>query len=170
MLKNWDETKAIGPDEVSGHILKNRRQQIIDPVYDIIKCSVESGNLPQQWKRADVIPIYMSGSKEQPLNYRLVPLTSIVCTLCERIIKKQWTEFLEKESFETKRQFAFREGRSCVTNLLSFFSRIIDATQERERWADCRSLHLKEAFDKVSYETLLWKMENVGGLKGVMRN
>ncbi len=54
--------KAVGPDEVSGHILKNCRQQIIVPIYDIIKCSVESGKVPKQWKRADV-PICKSGNK-----------------------------------------------------------------------------------------------------------
>ncbi len=90
LLKNLDEKKAVGPDEVSGHIFKNCRQQIIDPVYDIIKCSVESGKVPKQWKRADIIPIHNSVNKEEPLNYRPVSLTSIVCKLCERVIKKQW--------------------------------------------------------------------------------
>ncbi len=118
---------------------------------------MESGKAPQQWKIADVIPIYKSGNKEEPLNYRPVSLTSIVCKLCERIIKKQWIGFLEKENILTKRQFGFKES----TNMLRFYSRVIDTIQEREGWADCIYFDLKKAFDKVPHERLLWKLENV---------
>ena len=64
-------------------------------------------------------------------------LNSIVCKICEKVIKKQWTDYLEREGITTDRQFGFRTGRSCVTNLLSFYSRAIDITQERDEWADC---------------------------------
>ncbi len=77
---------------------------------------MESVRVPQQWKRADVIPIYKSRNKEEPLNYRPVSLTNVVCKLCERVIKRQWIQFLEKENILTKSQFGFREGRSCVIN------------------------------------------------------
>ena len=46
----------------------------------------------------------------------IVSLISIVCKLCEKVIKKQWTEYFEREGV-TDRQFGFRIGRSCVTNL-----------------------------------------------------
>ncbi len=131
---------------------------------------MESEKVPKQWKRAEVVPIYKSGKKEVPLNYRPVSMTSTVCKLCERIIKKQWIDFLEKKNVLTKGQFGFKEGRSFVTNLLSFYSRVTDIIQEREGWADCIYMDLKKAFDKVPHERLLWKLENVGGLKRVMRN
>ena len=41
------------------------------------------------------MPIYKNGNKEEPLHYRPVSLTSIVCRICEKI-KKQWTEYLER--------------------------------------------------------------------------
>ena len=63
-------------------------------------------------------------------------------------------------------QFGFRTGRSCATNLLSFYTRVIDVVQDREGWVDCAYLDLKKAFDKVPHRKLLWKLENVGELKG----
>ena len=43
----------------------------------------------------------------------------------------------------TVRQFGFRTGRSCVTNLLSFYSSVIDITQERNGLIDNIYLELK---------------------------
>ena len=40
-------------------------------------------------KRVDIMPIYNNGNKEEPLNYRPVSLTNIVCKICEEVIKKQ---------------------------------------------------------------------------------
>ena len=83
------------------------------------------------------MPIYKNGNKEEPLHYRPVSLTSRVCKICEKVIKKQWTEYLEREGIIPYRQFRFRTGRSCITNLINFYSRIIDVSQERDGWVDC---------------------------------
>ena len=56
-----DEEKAMGPDEVSDRILKERREELASPIYNIIKCSIENGTVPVEWKRAEVVPIYKSG-------------------------------------------------------------------------------------------------------------
>ena len=94
-IENLDGNKAIGPDGVSGHIIKECREQLIEPMYDIIKCSIETGKVPTEWKMADIIPIHKGGKHDEPLNYRPISLTSILCKLCETIIKEQWTRYFE---------------------------------------------------------------------------
>ena len=141
-MKELDERKAIGPDGVSRYILKEYRQEMGEPIHDIIECSIQTGKVPKEWKRADVMPIYRNGNKEEPLHYRPVSLNSIMCKICEKVIRKQWTHYLEREGIISDRQFRFRTGRSCVTNLSSFYSRVMNITQERDGWA-------KKAFDKV---------------------
>ncbi len=37
----------------------------------------------------------------------------------------------------TEKQYGFRQRRSCVTNLLSFYSRVTNIVQERDVWVDC---------------------------------
>ena len=165
-MEELEDGKAMGPDGVSGSILKACREELVVPIYDIIQYSLASGTVPVEWKRADVVPIYKSGKKEGPLNYRPVSLTSVVCKMCERVFKSQWTEFLERRELISNKQFGFRKGRSCVTNLLSFYSRVVDKVQERDGWVDCIYLDLKKVFDKVSHRRLLWKVEHKGGLTG----
>ena len=104
MMKKLDERKAIRPDGVSGYILKKCRQEMAEPIHNINECSVKTGKVLKEWKRADIIPIQKNGNKEEPLNYRPVSLTIIVYKICEKVIKKQWTEYLEREGTVTNRQ------------------------------------------------------------------
>ena len=69
--------------------------EMAEPIHDIIECSIKTEKVPKEGKRADIMPIYKNGNKEEPLHYRPVLLTSIVCKLCEKVIKKQWTDYLE---------------------------------------------------------------------------
>ena len=82
-IKELGERKTIGPDWVSGYNLEECRQEMTKSIYDIIECFLKSGKVPPKWKRADIMPIYKNGNKEEPLNYRPVSLTSIVCKICK---------------------------------------------------------------------------------------
>ena len=165
-LRDLDCRKATGPDEVSGWVLKECREHLVVPIHHIIASSISTGEVPEEWKRANIVPLFKSGCKEDPLNYRPVSLTSIVCKICEKVIKDRWNKHLEENKLVSERQFGFRKGRSCVTNLLSYYSRVIDAVQERDGWVDSVYLDLRKAFDKVPHRRLLWKLENMGGVTG----
>ena len=106
--------------------MKECRQEMAEPIHYIIECSIKTGKVSQEWKRAEIMPIDKNGNKE-PLNYRTVSLNSIVCKICEKIIKKQWTDYLEREGILSERQFGFRTARSCVINLVSFYIKVIDS-------------------------------------------
>lgn len=147
-------------------MLKECKQQLADKLSNLINVSLSQGKIPMDWKRANIVPIFKGGSKEDPLNYRPVSLTSVVAKLCEKIIKDRWIKHLESNRIVTNRQFGFREGRSCVTNLISFYSRVIDIVQERDGWVECVYLDLKKAFDKVPHKRLIWKLKHVGGVRG----
>ena len=34
-----------------------------EPVHDIILCSIKTGEVRQEWKRADIMPIYKNGKE-----------------------------------------------------------------------------------------------------------
>jgi len=64
------------------------------------------------------------GNKGAPENYRPVSLTSQCCKLLEAIIRDNMIEYLEKSKIVTDSQHGFRTGRSCLSNLLSFFDQV----------------------------------------------
>ena len=168
LLEKLDVRKAMGPDGVSAWTLRECREQLVEPIWYVINSSLKEGRVPKQWKRANIVPIYKGGKKTEPQNYRPVSLTSVVGKICEIVIKEKWVEYLEKNKIINDCQFGFRQERSCVTSLLSFYTRVIDEVQGRDGWVDTVFLDIKKAFDTVPHKRLLWKMEHIGGIRGTI--
>ena len=62
----------------------------------IFNRSLLHGEIPGDWKSANVVPIFKKGSKGDKNNYRPVSLTSIVGKLLESIISDQVQTFLDE--------------------------------------------------------------------------
>ena len=141
-----------------------------EPIHDIIECSLKTEKVPQEWKRANIMPIYKNGNKEEPLDYRPVSLTSIVCKICEKVIKKQWTEYLDKtRNNKVDTLDSEQDGHMSQTYQVSFKG---NRYNTRKRWVG--EVHIfrleKKAFDKVPHRRLLWRLEHIGGFKGTIMN
>jgi hypothetical protein len=67
------------------------------PLVLIFQRSLETGQVPEQWKEANVTAIYKrKGQRCDPGNYRPVSITSQVGKLFERIIRDYLVKFLEE--------------------------------------------------------------------------
>ncbi len=88
LMTTLDSRKAMGPDNISGQVLRECSTELIEPIYDTITSSINTGKVPVEWKRADMEPVYENEDEQEPLNCRPVSLTSVVCIICESMIKK----------------------------------------------------------------------------------
>ena len=57
-IKAIGKNKSIGPDRVSGEILKLGGEAIIPYLARLLDITMNNGTLPGNWKRATVIPIH----------------------------------------------------------------------------------------------------------------
>lgn len=55
---------------ISGWVLKECRNELLEPLYDIITCSMNTVKLALEWMEANSVPIYNSGAKTKPINCR----------------------------------------------------------------------------------------------------
>ena len=165
-LQELDINKAMGLDQVAGWVLKNCADELSLPVCQLFKRSLEEGYVPEKWKEAQIVAIHKGGSREVPLNYTPVSLLCVLIKVLEGIIRDRWVKFLEEKEILSAKQFGFRKGRSCITNLISFSSRVTDIVDKKGGWVDCVYLDLKKAFDKVSHKRLIWKMRIYGRIGG----
>ena len=120
----------------------------------IMKASLETGVVPDDWKAANVTPIFKKGSKSEIGNYRPVSLTSQICKLLEMIIRQYF-------SLISASQHGFRRGGSCLSNLLQFLDRITNSIDNRDS-VDVIYLDFTKSFDKVLHLRLLDKLSKHG--------
>ena len=52
----------------------------------IYQTSLDTGQVPSDWRDAWIVPVFKKGDKLKAVNYRPVSLTSITCKLLEHII------------------------------------------------------------------------------------
>ena len=113
------------------------------------------------FKDIHVIPIYKGSDQGEAQNYRPVSLTSHIMKAFEKIVRKNIVTFLEENNLYNASQHGFRQGRSCLSQLLEHFDTILSFL-ERGVNIDTIYLDFSKAFDKVNHNILLKKMKNLG--------
>uniref|UniRef100_A0A670HPH4 Gypsy retrotransposon integrase-like protein 1 n=1 Tax=Podarcis muralis TaxID=64176 RepID=A0A670HPH4_PODMU len=156
-----DAYLSPGPDELHPRVLKELADVISEPLAVIFENSWRTGEVPADWRRANVVPIFKKGKREDPNNYRPVSLTSIPGKILEQIIKQTVCEHLERNVVITNSQHGFLKNKSCQTNLISFFDRITTLVDEGNA-VDVAYLDFSKAFDKVPHDILVKKLVKCG--------
>ena len=86
LLSKLDPSKASGPDEIKPRLLKNLAHELSPILTLIFQKSLDTGEVPTDWRTAHVSPIYKKGSKYNPENYRPISLTCICCKILEHAV------------------------------------------------------------------------------------
>ena len=157
LLKETNPNKAMGPDNIHPRLLKECHSELAVPVQMIIQESLRTGMVPTLWKLAKVCPIFKKGDRLDPLNYRPVSLTCIICKICETIIRNKIVEHLESNDLLSSKQHGFRQRRSTLTNLLQYMEVLTEAFDQQIP-VDINYMDCRKAFDTVPHKRLLKKL------------
>ena len=131
------------------------------PLCALFRSSLDSGQLPDDWKVGQVVPIYKKGKKEDASNYRPVSLTSVPSKIMESVIRDQLLEHMQSAGLLSDAQHGFIPRRSCATQLLVTLE---DWTRLMENGepVDVVYTDFKKAFDSVPHRRLLSKLHSYG--------
>ncbi|KAK4828050.1 hypothetical protein QYF61_023088 [Mycteria americana] len=156
LLHHLDTHKSMGPDEIHPRVLKELAEVLTKPLSIIYQQSWLTGEVPADWRLGNVTPIYKKVRKEDPGNYRPLSLTWVPGKLMEQIILSAITWHVVDNQGIKPSQHGFRKGRSCLTNLISFYDKVTHLMDEGK--AVDVYLDFSKAFDTVSHSILLEKL------------
>jgi hypothetical protein len=155
------DNKAPGVDGLNSTFVKGCLEGLVRPLVLLFSKSLSTGQIPQDWKDANVNALFKKGSRKEARNYRPVSLTCQICKLLEKVIKEEIMSYLEDNELIGSSQHGFRKGRSCLTNLLEFMQALTDGIDQGEDM-DVVYLDFEKAFDKVPHKRLLLKLRDMG--------
>ena len=78
--------KSCGPDNIHPRLLKELIYHISHPTALLLNNTMEQREIPEEWKQANVSPIFKKGQSHIAENYR--PITSIACKLMDTFVKR----------------------------------------------------------------------------------
>ena len=161
LLENLDPRKAPGPDGLGAAVLKHLASHLAPPLAAIMEASLRAGQVPDDWRHAKVVPIHKKSSKESPLNYRPISLTSISSKIFEHILATNIRTHLDKNDILTSRQHGFRRTYSCDSQLLTTIGELINNLDDKVQ-TDIVVLDFSKAFDVVPHSRLIRKVRAYG--------
>ena len=163
-LKSIDCTKSHGIDEMHPKLLKAAADVVAKPLTDLFNLSLNTGDIPEDFLVAKIIPIHKSGAKTDPTNYRPISILSIVSRIFEKAVYNQLHNHAQENSLITPNQSGFRPLHSTETCLLDISEYLLSNMNEGYI-TGAIFLDLRKAFDVIPHNKLLNKLK-VFGIRG----
>ena len=152
-IKEANNSKALGPDNISTLHLKKSGPLARSYIAALATLSFSTGRIPGIWKRAIVIPLLKPGKKpEEAASYRPVSLLSPIARIIERIALPEIRKCVDLPSI----QHGFRKGHSTTSALCNVSESVrcgLNKKRPPQRTVIV-ALDLKRAFDTVNHEIL----------------
>ena len=149
--------KSMGPDRMRPCVLRELAEVVAELLSIIFERSWQMGEVPKDWRIANVTPIFKKGKKEDPGSYRPVSLTSIPGKVMEQLVLNSISKQLEDKKVIKSNQHRFTKGKSCLTNLIAFYD-VITVWVDGGRAVDVVCLDFSKVFDTVSHNILVMRL------------
>ncbi|GAB0190273.1 hypothetical protein GRJ2_001492600 [Grus japonensis] len=165
-LATWEEYRNIvrvrrdATRKAKAHLELNLARDVKDNKKGFFR-SWRTGEVPKDWKKANVTLAFKKGKNEDPGHYRSVSLTSIPGKVMEQLILDVISKHVKEKKVIGGGPHGFTKGKSCLTNVIAFYDGMTGWVDEG-RAVDVVYLNFSKAFDTVSHNILIGKLRKCG--------
>ena len=168
-LNKRKKRSAPGEDSINYWMIRNSPLYIHKAILNLFNLIWTSGNIPQSFKLANVIPIPKKDKDlSSPASYRPIALTSHLGKLLEAIINERLKTYLEVEGHLSPNQSGFRNGKETTEQVLRLEADIRKAN-DKGMVLCAVFLDVSKAFDTAQHCYILRNL-NKYNVKGNMYN
>ena len=160
-LCHLKQSNTKGTDGLDGKILRLSAPFIAETLTYIYNLCIDKNTFPQVFKEAKVIPLFKSGDKSDPSNFRPISILPILSKPLEKHINEHvMKHFLVNDLFYQKRS-GFRPNHSCHTALTELIDTWLSEININKL---CGALFIDfaKAFDVINHDLLLRKLTLYG--------
>lgn len=152
VVKKLKNGKAAGPDQVVGEFLKYGGSVLKNKLLEVINRIFLEGEVPEDFRRTLITPVYKKGDKTECLNYRGISLISIGSKVLGMMILLRLRQAIDNVLREE--QCGFRKGRGCTDQIFSLRI-IIEKCLQHQVPLAIGFIDYEQAFDSASRSALL---------------
>ena len=135
---------------------------VISPVLaNLINQSLSIGEFPTVLKSAKVIPLFKKGDPLDINNWRPISMFNEITKLFEKVVHQQLYRYFENQGLINNNQFGFRKHHSTVHALAGLVGAVRRAL-DSNKVVIAVYLDLSKAFDTVTHDKLLSKLDHYG--------
>ena len=161
IINTLKSNASPGKDKITSNDVKILQDIITPYITKYINLCLSTGIFPNRLKDTIVIPIYKSGPKTDPGNYRPIALINTIAKIYEKVINLRIKEYINKTVKFDINQFGFQEEYSTESATSETIRTIIDSI-DLGNYVCAVFVDIKKAFDTVKHYTLLNILEKLG--------
>ena len=129
------------------------------PLTVLFNLSVQQCKIPGEWKKAKVTPLYKSGAKSDPKNFRPISVLPVVSKVYERLIHNQLASYFDENNLSCRFQSGFRKKHSTETAVTYFADQILMG-MDKGLVTGAVLIDLAKAFDTIDHNVLIHKLKH----------
>ena len=156
-LRGMSGSRASGDDGVTVQMLRSTFPVTGPHLLHVINSSLRTGEVPERWKEACVVPLFKKGDQREPGNFRPLSINSVPGKLCEKCVCNQLSPYLDQNHVLCDSQHGFRSGHSTETAMIDSLN-FISSSMETGHICTLLAADTSRAFDSVEHERLIEKL------------
>lgn len=162
---NLKSGKSCGFDEIDSIVVKHILPFIVEPLLYICNSSLRTGCVPSKMKISKVVPIFKKDDPSLFTNYRPISILPCFSKILEKLVFNRLYDYLLQHNFLYDSQYGFRQNYSTDMAVIEIHDRIVKELNEGKSVIGV-FMDLSKAFDSLSHDILLQKMQHYG-IKGL---